>query len=328
MSNYDFAPEACDVLCQERLIVCRSKRLEWLRLLDGDPIHSISQQLSAIQWNDVVYRCFNEARRLAPRSVPTAAIAPMLGEFLDVGYLSTQVLAISKLVERNSSDPKKAVISIRRLVDDLADHRALLTREIYICHDGLPYDPEPARQRWYAATLSKPPRQRATWVATTGPEGWGNVDMMHSLFDRLSGTAPADRSRDDLIQPAVFEALSQGLDDPNIKGLLELRHKVVAHAADANNRPSDLVYASLNQILAAQRILVKIVHSIGGTILFESGAGGLPTPQFDQFEHLEQPFVRPDDVDALRRFWDEQSGERDEWLRRADSEILEGKPPT
>jgi hypothetical protein len=90
---------------------------------------------------------------------------------------------------------------------------------------------------------------------------------------------------------------------------------------------AELVNASLNQILAAQRILVKIAHTIGGTILFESGAGGLPTPQFDQFEHLEQPFVRPDDVDALRRFWDEQSDERAEWLLRADAEILDGKPP-
>jgi hypothetical protein len=99
--------------------------------------------------------------------------------------------------------------------------------------------------------------------------------MIHS---RLSGIAPTARSRNDLIKPAVFGALSQGLNDPNIKGLLELRHKVVAHAAD--NRPRDLAYASLNHVLAAQRILVKIAHTIGETILFESGAGGLPTPQF------------------------------------------------
>src|ERR1700676_1655839 len=117
MTDYNFAPEACDVLCQEGLIQYRSKRLEWLRLLDGDPIHSISQQLSALQWNDVVYRCFNEARRLASLTVPTAAVAPMLGEFLDVGYLSTQVLAISKLVERNPPKPQRAIISVRRLVD-------------------------------------------------------------------------------------------------------------------------------------------------------------------------------------------------------------------
>jgi hypothetical protein len=58
-----------------------------------------------------------------------------------------------------------------------------------------------------------------------------------AMIDRLSGIAPADRSRDDLINPAVFGALSQGLNDPNSTGLLTLRHKVVAHAADADNRP-------------------------------------------------------------------------------------------
>jgi hypothetical protein len=36
-TGYEFAPEACDVVSQERLIAYRSKRAEWLRLLDGDP---------------------------------------------------------------------------------------------------------------------------------------------------------------------------------------------------------------------------------------------------------------------------------------------------
>ncbi|MCK1619543.1 hypothetical protein IVA96_23800 [Bradyrhizobium sp. 159] len=327
MSDYGFAPEACDVVRKDRLILYRAKRSEWLRLLDEDPIHSISQQLSAMQWNDVVYRCFNEARRLAPRQTPTAAVAPILGEFLDVGYLSTQVLAISKLVERNASKPQKTIISIRRLVDDLIDHRSLLTREIFVCNDGLPYDPMPARERFYSALMSTP-GPKVGWASTTGPEAWGITQRMHALFDRLSGVAAADRSRDDLIQVTVFDALSAGLDDPSIKGLLQLRHKLIAHAADAENRPDNLVHASLNQIEAAQRILVKIAHTVGGTILYGNGAGGLPTPQFDQFEHLDQPFVRPTDVEKLRTYWNEQSGVRDKWLQHADAEIIEGKRPT
>jgi hypothetical protein len=121
--------------------------------------------------------------------------------------------------------------------------------------------------------------------------------------------------------------MSDGLKQPVFSALLELRHKVVAHAADENNRPGDLVQTSLNQILSAHRILVKTAHTVAGTILSEGGAGGLPTPQFDQFEHLDHQFIRPVDADALREFWDGQSRERDEWLLHADSEILEGKPP-
>jgi hypothetical protein len=326
MTGYEFAPDACDVVSQERLISYRSKRTEWLRLLDGDPLHSVSQQLSAMQWNDVAYRCFNEARRFASPSDPRAAIAPMLGEFLDIGYISTQVLAISKILERNPPNPQKAVISLRRIVDDLAAHRSLLTREIFISYDGLPYNPEPARERWFAAMASKPQPQFG-WVATKGPEGWGTVDTMHTLFDRLSGIAPVARSRDDLIRTDVFDAMLDGLKQPTFSALLELRHKAVAHAADENNRPRDLAQTSLNQILTAHRILVKIAHTVAGTILAEGGAGGLPTPQFDQFEHLDHYFIRPADADVLQTFWNDQARERDEWLLHADSEILDGRPP-
>jgi hypothetical protein len=92
-AQYDYASDACDVVHRDLLIDYRRKRSEWVRLLDGDPIHSVSQQLSAMQWNDVAYRCFNEARRYAAPDAPNGALAPLLGEFLDIGYLSTQVLA-------------------------------------------------------------------------------------------------------------------------------------------------------------------------------------------------------------------------------------------
>jgi hypothetical protein len=322
---YEYAPDDCDVVCKQRLKKYRDKRIEWLRLLDGDQ-HSISQQLSAMQWNDVAYRCFNEARRFASTTLPSAAVAPMLGEFLDVGYVATQVLAISKTLERNPNDPRKSVISLRCLIDDLAAHRELLTREMFICHDGLPYDPNPARERWYAALASRPGPQ-AAWVATQGPEGWGNVDLMHNSFDRLSGAVPEKRCREDLIRTEIFDALLLGLKHPVFSTLLQLRHKLIAHAADSNNRPNNLQQTTLNELLTAQRILVKVAHTIGSTLLFASGAGGLPTPQFDQFEHLEHPFIHSGNIDAIQRFWDDQAKDRDEWLRSADSEILAGRPP-
>lgn len=324
--EYNYPLTACDVVDSRGLIQYRAKRSEWLRLLDGDPLHSISKQLSAMLWNDVAFRCFNEARKFSSSSDPRAAVAPMLAEFLDVGYISTQVLAISKIVERNPRDPNKAIISLRRVVDDIAAHRRLITREMFICHDGLPYDPEPARQRWCAELMARP-GSKAAWVSTTGPEGWGNVDMMHQTFDKLSGKTSDMRSRGDLIRTEVLDAIVQGMEQPAIAALLALRHKLLAHAADVNNRPQALAHATLNQISAAHRILSKIAHTVGGTILFESGAGGLPTPQFDQFEHLAEPFIRPADLQMLQTFWDQQSREREHWLLHADQEILEGKLP-
>ena len=124
-----------------------------------------------------------------------------------------------------------------------------------ICHDALPYDPNPARERFYAALAAKPGGPHATWVPTRGPEGWGTVGRMHTSFDRLSGVVPTARSRDDLIRTDIFDALLRGLEHPVFAKLLLLRHKLIAHAADTNNRPNNQQQTTLNELLTAHRIL-------------------------------------------------------------------------
>src|SRR5439155_4784372 len=72
-------------------------------------------------------------------SVPTADVisAPSstLAYLLDRGYVFTQVLAIQKLL-----DNREDVISVRRLLKDVRKHRGVITREVYVAGDGLPYD--------------------------------------------------------------------------------------------------------------------------------------------------------------------------------------------
>lgn len=138
------AIEECDVDDKDALAKYRAKRTDWLHMLVGDKQHSISTQISEMLWNDAVFRTVNEARRLARiGDYKSSARNFSIAHFMDQGWVAWQALAIRKLMEPAARQPEKQVISLRRVIDEITANRALITRENYVCHDGLPFDPEP-----------------------------------------------------------------------------------------------------------------------------------------------------------------------------------------
>src|SRR3954447_6200604 len=99
MPPYTYPPEQCDVEDQKKLVAYRQAVTRWFEWLHADPEHSISSQLSDLLWQDAVFRVFNEARRYVDEDGPTSSVAPILAQFIDRGYVASQVLGISKLVE-------------------------------------------------------------------------------------------------------------------------------------------------------------------------------------------------------------------------------------
>lgn len=48
--------------------------------------------------------------------------------------------------------------------------------------------------------------------------------------------------------------------------------------------------------------------------MFWGAEGGpIPTPQFDILQHLDRPFVQPQDMQAFQAWWDERALEREAW---------------
>jgi hypothetical protein len=62
-------------------------------------------------------------------------------------------------------DGNSGIISLRRLVKDLRRNFALLTRENYVCFDGLPYDYEAVQQKEMMERAGK----GIFWGETSGP---------------------------------------------------------------------------------------------------------------------------------------------------------------
>ncbi len=325
--EYAFDVDRCSVDNKALLIQFRAKRSEWMDWLERDVHHNIWGQIHSIMWDDAVYRSLNEARRFASAGNPTAAINGMFGMFIDRGYVSTQILGICKITDRSDNDPKKGVISLRRLFDDIGDHHHIMTRENFVSYDGLPYDYAAAQQ---AHIDSETPEElaKSRWVPTKGPDAYGASQMVHNAFDKLSGIAADKRTRTDLIHKDVFKTIGAWFDAPIFGKLRTHRNKFIGHAADKFSRqiaPLSRLGLSLDEIAGAQRIIVRIATAIGSHILYGSALGGVvPTPQFNVFENLEMPVVPAANIDEISEWWRRHERERGNWLQER-LDLITGK---
>ncbi len=315
--EYQYGVDQCSISDKARLTEFREKRSAWMDWLERDVHHNIWGQIHSMMWNDAAYRSLNEARRFASEENPSSAVNGMFGEFIDRGYVSTQVLDICKITDRSSNDPKKGVISLRRLLNNIRDHRHLLTRENFVSYDGLPYDYAASAQE-NIISLTREERGKVRWVSTTGPDGSGSSQRMHNAFDKLSGIAADKRTRTDIIHEDVFKTVESWFDAPILQKLRTHRNKFIAHAADERSRrvePLDRFGLSLDEIAEAQRIVIRIATTIGSHILYDTALGSVvPTPQFNVFENLEMPVIPAANMEEIGDWWHRHERERDNWL--------------
>lgn len=208
MVGYDYDVNECDVTDKGQLAAFREKRSEWFLWFEEDEHHSIQAQIHSLMWNDAIFRSLNEARRFASPNDPTAAVNGSLCEFIDIGYVASQVIGLCKLIDRRND-----VISLTRLLNDISAHQNLITREHFVSFDGLHYDFDLVRDARLARQTPEE-RAEARWIVTTGPEAWVSSQLAHSAFDRLSGIAGDHRQRTDLINQRVFDTVAGWLQNP------------------------------------------------------------------------------------------------------------------
>ena len=315
MSKLELCPiEHCDVQDREKLALYREKIESWHELLIGDEEHSIFGQYTDMMWQDAAWRMANEARRFTFEDGPTSAINPILGKLIDHGYAMSQVIALSRLMEKSyPSNPKKAVVSIRRIVDEISTHRELFTREVCVAHNGLSYD-------WHPSPDSTP-SQGVQWVEANGPNAYMMSCVRHMWFDQLSGISAYNRNRNDLIPGLVFDRLITLIDDPVFKEIEKLRNKRVAHAADAYSRSQvDNLRKNLKfeELEKAHYILTGLIQAVSEGLLCGYRIGtSVPREQPDAFEHFDKSFIQPARMKEFYRFWCDHSQRREKWLTEA-----------
>lgn len=306
-----------DILDLAALAQYRQKRAEWLHLLNEDEHHAIWTQITNMIWEDASFRLLNESR--SPTLTPSDCSSrnALLAGFIDRGYVLGQVLALRKLVEKNPPNKRKGVVTLRRLLDDLRAHRCLFTREIYVAHDGRPYDYEAVERQWWEQRI-KSGETGFTWLPTSGPGAFDCSRMSHECFDKLSGVEPQKRSRTDCISVSVFDTLDRWIKESGTADIIIMGNKFLAHAADSVSRANafpDRFGLTMDQIAAAHRAFVRVAQAISVSILDDSyRVGVVAVPQHDQFKNLDLPYVDSEAIPVLRQRWDAYTTERNGWL--------------
>ena len=323
MPAFKFPEDQCDVQDRGRFKRYREHAERWFTWLESDEDHAISRQISDLLWHDAVFRILNEGRRVDGAEA-SASRAGLLAQFVDQGYVAGQVLGISKLVEPSPAVPntKKGVVSLKRVVDELSANRDLFTREIFVAHDGLPFDYHPVMAVSIADIAAK---GGFVHMDPEGPEAWDTSKRLHELFDRLSGIKAEARQRDDRLPDGIFDTLVKALGDPVFADIRTLRHKRLAHAADAVSRlqVAPKTGVKLDEAAQAHRILLGVLQAISAGLLYGAWrAEAIPVAQFDLFGHFADPFVHENQIPRLRETWDAIAAERTQWLADGYSEFL------
>lgn len=305
IDDYNYPVERCDIPEVRRAVLeeYRKYRHRCLEYLRGSSPTSVMNQVYDLAWKTAVFRTMNEARRLEPRRTVSGA----LWELTTDGYVGLMSIGIRKLVDRDSRTD-----SIWRLLTVAEKCPELLTREMFVCYDGLPFDYEAKRREIDSNTdWSKEPTVR--WLPTRGPEAWPSAELSHKAFDKLT-SHKGERKRLDRIDAVVLDQLKKALSHPAIEKVCTLAVKQIVHAerhASPDDRP---VGPSFNDFDAALGQIVKIANHLS-TAFFNDAAFGsiVPTPQFDVLKGLDAPWVTKKNLGRLDDFWWELAESMAKW---------------
>jgi len=309
---YKYPIDQCDISDKAKGESFRQMRMKWVKWLHGEGPHSISRQISSILWDYALFISVNELRRIATEE-PEKDVGingPVLHLF-DAGFVTTQAVAIRRLIEKPNKNPKRAIISLRRVLKEIEENLELMTRENYVCNDGLPYDYYLVYQRWLS---SLPNGVHSGSLPTYGPNAFDMSERVHKNFDILAQVDPKERSRSDRIKIEILEYLESEIKKcENIKKYVD---KFIAHAAAPETRASlsnEEKGITLEHLETCHKIIYQVASFISGQLLWESNLGGLPVPQYNHLENLDKKWTTPKKLEKAHKKWDEYKKEVSRW---------------
>ncbi len=320
LPGYACEPHECDVQDQSLLIEYRTKRLEWLRWysLHKDVPNNIQQQIFSMLFMDLAYRSITQPRQVGVQDADLAIRNGLLAHLLDQGYVASQVFAIRKLLDRRLD-----VISLRRLLNDVRNNRGLITREIYVSHNGAPYDPD----SW--KNLPPQDEHHIFGISAPGLSQYLASKHRHETFDLLAGVKSSVRQRGDLIRDEIFQTLSSWLDNSPAAHFVTLSHKFFAHAADMKSLGS-LKYSGIKlaDVALTQRAIIRVERAITDEILFVAEAREVvPMPPLGLFQKLEFPYSPLESISEMEKMWNLLTKERNKWRGGISKELFAAVTP-
>ncbi|MEX8520358.1 MAG: hypothetical protein AB3X44_17770 [Leptothrix sp. (in: b-proteobacteria)] len=316
--DYEYPLEQCDVPAVRRAAlaeyrVFRRKCLEYMR---GNTGTSVMNQVHDLAWHTTVFRTLNEARRLEP----DRAVNGAMWELIAAGYNNLMTLGIRRLVDK---DPRTD--SVWNVIAQVEKRPELLTREKFVCYDGLPYDCKSV-QRKYVASINLNNGVHFGYLPTKGPDAWAMSEMLHEAFDALCGH-PSKRKRTDCIDVALLSKLKAALSSTAVDAVCTLADRHMAHAERIAQESDALPQVTYNDIDEALKTIVRVANFLSSHFFYDATFGSVvATPQFNVLEALDQPWVTTENLPALHQHWHNISKSMDQWAYNTDQGFLQPKP--
>lgn len=273
---------------------------EWREWLLGDDVHSVRNQIHRMIWDSAVYQSINEARAYATTDGEgRLELNAMVHHFIDRGFFDLQMMAIRRLLDKETRTGECSVTSLWRLLDAMETHVSLLTRESILASLGLPYDYEKTREEVLKRYAS------ISGVKTMGDDYKRCYlsECTHGRIDALAGVSASQRSPGDVVQAAIIRWLKERLG--KCKAIYEYVNKFLAHSATPESRArlmDEETKITLGQILDAHEVICQIAEFVGQNLFLRSISNPLLVVQFDQFEHFEKPWVTEETLKKLREW--------------------------
>ncbi|KAF1703689.1 hypothetical protein [Pseudoxanthomonas suwonensis] len=289
---------------------------KWKHLFDEDD-NGISKSLSKLAWDLTAFTSLVEIVRRASTVDGEKQLNSMLLEMLVSGFWVNMMQGVRRLVDRETIHGARGVCSIAGLVADVRSVRSKVSRRVFVeSIAGVDYNYAVLEAEELRFMLGHAPGQPIAFARDAAPEP---SIRRHQLFDWLSGTTPGTSRPDDLIREEVFDKLEARL--TALDRIVDHVNVEIAHAATEFSRSGRMLERwNLTDAKNTLKELVQIAELVGEWFCYSGVGSVLPTPQFDQFAHLDKPFFVGDTL-PLQQAWDTMGEEIATW-HHIDAEDL------
>ncbi len=305
----------------------KAKRDEWNECLIGDDRNSVRNQIGRMIWDAAVFRMINTARALAPLDdKDRLQLNGMIHGFINESFFVSQATAIRRLADTYPISGKRSVFSLIGLLDDMAKHAHLMTRDHLFAVEGLPYDPEPVKEAFFEYSRERVSKGERSFFVPKQLR-YQDIDRRHETIDKLAGVDPSQRSRHDSIHLEVFVKLTKMVWDV-CEDVARHVNKLIVHAASPEDRkPISLgeLTITLGHLWDAHEVIYKVANFVSVYLLYGSSFGGLAIPQYNQFKYIERPLVKAENIQDLREEWQRYEKETRDWHSWGLDEFAAGK---
>lgn len=325
MSRISVPIDQCDVCDKASLSKYRAARLEWIRQLqapnDQDRSYlPIWDQIQILIKNHFIYELILETRG-APDEIGfiPASRNNMIGNFIDKLFWKDQMLSIRKLIDNKSKRNCRQIVSIKRLISDIKLDKNLITRENYVCHDGVVYDWERDRRN-HISSMKIGDYQDANMneLPSHGPGSFHTSEYRHKIFDSLSGKIQNKRNRKDGISDDYFDKICENIKDIDLRNIEKFVSKRIAHMGDPLHDANLLSESDLPNVATVRdaiRRLYETALQLSLQVIGFAEFQPLPLPKQPGvfLNGLENPWIPSSRLGDLRSFWEQKAAEIDQW---------------